>query len=204
MAKVAKASTQTTRQGRKKAVRGPQTQVADTQNAEVSKTVRRERSRAKASLPEQGTEDIQNVETAELVPYDETLLDRARTQWQFGDWESLIKLNADDIQHHPQRGKLALLASAGYFQAGNLNEAHRYIRLAQDWGINPKLIAQMLISGAHNTLGRLRALLDQSARAKEHYRYAVSLGGVPGDVELLSHARSAWQSKKCNENLNRK
>jgi hypothetical protein len=27
-----------------------------------------------------------------VVPYDENLLERARTQWQFGDWQSLASL----------------------------------------------------------------------------------------------------------------
>ena len=43
-------------------------------------------------------EDVQNV-----VPYDETLLERSRTQWQFGDWESLTLLARDTLQHHPDR-----------------------------------------------------------------------------------------------------
>lgn len=28
-----------------------------------------------------------------LVPYDENPLERASTQWQFGDWQSLTKMN---------------------------------------------------------------------------------------------------------------
>ena len=35
-------------------------------------------------------ENVQNV-----VPYDENLLERSRTQWQIGDWESLAKLERD-------------------------------------------------------------------------------------------------------------
>ncbi len=48
--------------------------------------------------------------TAHPVPYDENLLERARTQWQFGDWASLMKLERDTLQHHPDRAKLALLS----------------------------------------------------------------------------------------------
>ena len=51
-----------------------------------------------------------------LVPYDETLLERARVQWQFGDWDSLAALDRVTLQHHPERGRLALLAAAGYLQ----------------------------------------------------------------------------------------
>lgn len=57
-----------------------------------------------------------------LVPFDETLLERARIQWQFGDWENLAKIDRDPLQHHPDRAKLALLAAAGRLQTGNNNE----------------------------------------------------------------------------------
>jgi hypothetical protein len=56
------------------------------------------------------------------VPYDEALLDRARTQWQFGDWESLAAITQEHIQHHPDRAKLALLAAAGMQQMGPLSQ----------------------------------------------------------------------------------
>ena len=45
-----------------------------------------------------------------------TLLDRAREQWQHGDWESLVDIAEIDLGHHPDRAKLALLAAAGYQQ----------------------------------------------------------------------------------------
>lgn len=128
-----------------------------------------------------------------LAPYDENLLERARTQWQFGDWQSLTKLDSDAIQHHPQRAKLALLTAAGHFQRGDKNAAYRFVRLAQDWGCSRKLVAQMLISGAHNALACATACLDQPARAAAHLRSAVEIGGVPGDAELLTEARAARQ-----------
>jgi hypothetical protein len=59
---------------------------------------------------------IEHASDQSLVPYDENLLARSRTQWQFGDWESLAKLDRDALQHHPDRAKLALLAAAGHLQ----------------------------------------------------------------------------------------
>ena len=70
--------------------------------------------------------------TSNLVPFDENLLERARTQWQFGDWQSLAQLSRDTLQHHPDRAKLALLAAAGRLQTGQDAEARQHIRLAQD------------------------------------------------------------------------
>ena len=44
---------------------------------------------------------------AKNLPCDENLLERARTQWQFGDWNSFAQLDRDTLQHHPDRAKLA-------------------------------------------------------------------------------------------------
>lgn len=130
---------------------------------------------------------------SEIVAYDENLLESARTQWQFGDWEKLASLVVEIIQHHPERAKLALLGAAGHFQRGDKNEAYRLIRLAQDWGCSRKAIAQILISGVHNSLARVAAGMDQQLRASEHFQHAVKLGGVPGDSDLLAEVRIARQ-----------
>jgi hypothetical protein len=70
------------------------------------------------------------------VPYDENLLEKSRTQWQFGDWESLSGLGRETLQHHPDRAKLALLAATGHLQTDNPTQAKLFIRLAQDWGVS--------------------------------------------------------------------
>lgn len=64
------------------------------------------------ALPEQT--DSPDSGPAQLVPYDENLLERSRTQWQFGDWHSLAQLQRETLQHHPDRARLALLAAAGH------------------------------------------------------------------------------------------
>lgn len=131
---------------------------------------------------------------AEIVPYDDTLLEAARTQWQFGDWESLAALNIERIQHHPARARLALLAATGHFQRGDDNNAHRYLRLAMDWGASPRLVQQMLISGVHQCLGAAYDLLKNPDRARRHMQEALRTGGVPGDIQLLTRARMVWQT----------
>lgn len=129
------------------------------------------------------------------VPYDETLLERARTQWQFGDWESLAQLNRSTLQHHPDRAKLALLAAAGQLQTcNNTEEARQLIRLAQDWGIGKKLISQILTAGVHNSIGRAAAIGNQQHRALQHFASAIKIGNPKGDVKLLAEARSQFQS----------
>lgn len=167
----------------------------------TKRTTKSTRRRPRPPAAEQTQEVV-----AEYVPYDDTLLEYARTQWQFGDWENLASITLEKLQHHPQRAKLALLAATGHFQIGNQQEAHRLIRLAEDWGCSRRLIAQMLISGTHHSLGCSAELIGRQPRALEHFHQAVMFGGIPGDPELLAGVRSArWidkinGDKKCKRN----
>ena len=128
------------------------------------------------------------------VPYDENLLEKARTQWQFGDWESLAKLERDVLQHHPDRAKLALLAGAGRMQVGHNHAARHYLRLAEDWGCSRKLISRVVISGVHNSLGRAASLLGQTQRAQLHFENAIRAGMPQGEIRLVTLARIQHQS----------
>jgi tetratricopeptide (TPR) repeat protein len=128
-------------------------------------------------------------ELGEFVPYDENLLERAHIQWQFGDWESLAKLERNTLQHHPDRAKLALLAAAGNMQLGDTNAARQFTRLAQDWGCSKKLVSQVLIAGVHNTLGRAAAVSGQQPRALKHFESAIAIGTPGSDVRLITRAR---------------
>lgn len=130
------------------------------------------------------------------VPYDENLLERARTQWQFGDWESLAELDRNILQHHPDRAKLALLAAAGRLQTNRSNEARHYLRLAQDWGISKKLISQILIAGVHNSLARAASIGGQQQRAMEHFKKAILIGTPGSDRRLITQARINEQHKQ--------
>ena len=128
-----------------------------------------------------------------LVSYDETLLERARARWEFGDWDSLAELDRVTLQNHPQRDKLALLAAAGYLQKGNKDEACQLIRLAQDWGCGKRLIGQIMIAGVHNTLGRAAAIAGQQSRALKHFESAIATGTPGSEVRLIAQARASRQ-----------
>lgn len=130
---------------------------------------------------------------SEVVPYDENLLERSRTQWQFGDWESLAKLNRETLQHHPDRAKLVLLAAAGQLQQGDMSLGRAYVRLAQEWGCSKNLISQVVIASTHNTLGRAAALIGEETRALVHFTNAVALGSPGSDARLLTQARVTEQ-----------
>ena len=136
---------------------------------------------------------VESVDTYDdgttVVPNDETLLEKARTQWQFGDWQSLVAIERDTLQHHPERAKLALLVSAGHMQWGDASQAMQFIRLATDWGAEKKLLARILIAGTHNSLARAAAISGGQARAVKHFEAAISTGTPGADVRLLTQAR---------------
>jgi hypothetical protein len=127
--------------------------------------------------------------TRHPIPYDENLLERARTQWQFGDWHSLVKLERDTLQHHPDRAKLALFAAAGHLQTDNASVGRQYIRLAHEWGCCKKLIAQILAAGVHNSLGRAAAIAGDQPRALQHFQNAIATGTPSSEARLFIQAR---------------
>lgn len=132
---------------------------------------------------------IESKPRQSVVPYDENLLECARTQWQFGDWHSLAMLNRDSLQHHPDRAKLALLAAAGQFQVGNQDTAHQLVRLAMDWGCSSRLVMQLLAAGVHNSLGRALAQAGNREGAYAQFEKAVRLGAPTSDTRLIAQAR---------------
>lgn len=144
-------------------------------------------------VPVQPTVVASEEQQQMLVPYDENLLERARTQWQFGDWESLAKIERDTLQHHPDRAKLALLAAAGRLQLGEINEAKTFIRWAQGWGVGEKLLKRILIAGVYNSLGRAAAIGGQPQRALQHFENAIIIGTPGCDAKLLTQARAGEQ-----------
>ncbi len=80
------------------------------------------------------------------------LLDRTRMQWLMGDWESLSKLDLEQIKHHPDRAKLALLSSAGLMQGGQAECAKQHLAQAYRWGVPKKLVFSILYSGVRKSL----------------------------------------------------
>lgn len=143
--------------------------------------------------PKTGTSSIVAEASADLISCDDGLSDRARTQWQFGDWASLALLDRDTLQNHPGRAELALLAVAGRLQMQRADEAREYLQLAQEWGASKRRITQILVAGVHNSLGRAAALASRRTQAHQHFDSAMSIG-MPGcDTRLLAPARIGCQ-----------
>lgn len=146
-----------------------------------------------APVSSASSHDTPLVHKGELMPRDEQLLDRALTQWQFGDWSTLAKLDPNDFAQHPRRARLALLAAAGHQQLGHQEETRRLVRLAHEWGCDRTLIARVLISGVYNTLGCANALVGRSAQALGHFEAAMQVGLPGGETRLLGPVRIRQQ-----------
>lgn len=140
------------------------------------------------SVPEE-VEFTHEIDHLLPISYDDNLLEQARVQWQFGDWDSLTKLEGGILQHHPDRAKLALLAAAGHIQQGNTQAARQFTRLAQDWGCSKRLVSQILIAGVHNSLGRAAAINRDAQRALRHFEFAIDSGASANETHLLTQAR---------------
>ena len=154
-----------------------------------------EPSRDPGHLSDGGATDVDALtsEGTSWVSFDENLLERARTQWQFGDWASLATISRESLQHHPERARLAVLVAAGHGQCGNQEKLQQFIRLAQDWGCSRKLISQVLISGVQNSLGLASLAAGQTDRAQLFFEQSVQTGMPGADLKLLSGARVRQQ-----------
>lgn len=133
--------------------------------------------------------------------YDENLLDCCITQWKFGDWNSLIKITKEQLEHHPEREKLAILVAAGHFQIGALVVAKEFTQTAITWGCSERLVSQILIAGVHNSLGRASVLSQEPERALSHFKEAITIGAPKSEVTLFVQARAAEQTRQTTAQL---
>lgn len=115
-------------------------------------------------------------------------LDRARMQWQFGDWVTLAAIDWDQVESHPLRGQLALLVGSAHLQLGDQAQARRFLLASRNWGGDREQIARVMVAGVHNVLGRIASIRREESRALGHFAAAVE--GAGGDPRLATQARA--------------
>jgi len=120
---------------------------------------------------------------------DEATLARTKTHWFFGEWHQLVALDLDSLHTHPDRDRFALLIASAHQQLGAHEKARTYTRMSLNWGCPPRVVAQVLIAGVHNTLGRAAALKQDEPRITHHFEASVAAIGTK-DTALVSHARA--------------
>jgi FkbM family methyltransferase len=134
-----------------------------------------------------GPEDL-----PQLLDKEETAdraLARAKALWFFGDWQSLADISRDQIESHPERGRLALLVASANSQIGNDEKARALVRAALEWNCPPRLIAQVLAAGVHNSLGRAAVLKQDEKRINSHFQEALETVADSKQAQLVMQAR---------------
>ena len=169
------------------------TSIFQTFKAWRAKLLSAPRNTAASAYASGATRQNEYEDTQQAASHNQDLLERSRSQWQLGDWDSLVKLKHDTLQHHPDRAKLALLAAAAQLQTGNIDEARQCIRLAKAWGISKNLLTRILAAGVHNSLGRAAAIAGEHQRALQHFHNSVGTVTPASEAELLVQARMSGQ-----------
>jgi FkbM family methyltransferase len=141
---------------------------------------------------------LRESESAALESGTDIQIGRLRTAWCMGDWETLANVNIRGLTHHPERHRIALLVASAQHQLGQHEEARHHVRLAISWGCAPRFVAQILIAGVHNSLGRAAALTRDTERAQQHFHAAVLPSANESDVPLLSQVRSLREMSRLS------
>ncbi len=121
------------------------------------------------------------------------LLDRFRIQWLMGDWESLSKLDLEQISSHPDRAKLALFGSVGLIQTGRTFDALKYLEFAKSQGCSSKLIKTILLSGIHTSMYSANLLNGHENKAVRH-KSELDRFGLPNSMPKSLHLLNREQS----------
>lgn len=131
-----------------------------------------------------------------LLPDDGTLLEQSRLYWLVGEWDRLAQLAETDLDSHPDRAKLALLAAGALAQLGQSDAARRLAHQARDWGCDPALMARVLLGGAYNSLGRVAQLLGDASEAARFFETSEALITPQGDNPILAEARALREAAR--------
>ena len=138
--------------------------------------------------------DLKALPAPERI-HDPLLFETSRLHWQRGNWADLAAIEAETLTHHPERARLALIIAAAHAQLGETRKARAFAQAALDWGCSKAVVAQVLISTAHNGLARLASCLGDAA-ADTHFTAALRLVESHGDVGPLSRARQIAETTR--------
>ncbi len=121
--------------------------------------------------------------------------------WKVGDWDALSKIQLAELPAHPDRAQLALLIAVAHEQQGRADQARIFLQASSKWGASKRQMAQLLISGVHNTLGRARLASGNNGTATKHFTLALPIEGSGDQKQLSAEARMAYQRKLLVEKI---
>ncbi|MDO6691936.1 hypothetical protein Q4574_01510 [Aliiglaciecola sp. 3_MG-2023] len=112
-----------------------------------------------------------------------------KENWYFGEWDKLAAIDIEQLHSHPDIDKLAALKAAGFQQLGDIANCRKYMQIAQSLGCDNVFISRLLISGVHNSLGKIAALKNKKNMVVYHFSHAVNLGSFT-ENRLVKHSRT--------------
>jgi tetratricopeptide (TPR) repeat protein len=124
-----------------------------------------------------------------VMPFNARRLEEAQEQWAAADWTRLSAMTGPEIEAHPERACLGLVAAAAALQMGDRRSARESARLAAAWGCDRRLAAAVLLASARNVLGRASLAAGRAERANEHFKRSLL------EPRLVSHARRIAQRR---------
>jgi FkbM family methyltransferase len=116
-------------------------------------------------------------------------LETTRTQWQYAEWDRIAELTLTDLEGDQDRAKLAALVAAAHANLGDTKASRTFAGQALKWGCNRKVLARILVSAAHNSLGRAAIAIDDKSAVKPHFLSAIELVEPWSDARLLARTR---------------
>jgi hypothetical protein len=122
-------------------------------------------------------------------------LSTIKESWYFGEWDKLAAVDIEKLHSHPEVAKLAALKAAGFQQLGDMDNCRKYAQIAKRLGCDNILLARLLISGVHNSLGRIAALHNKKDKVAYHFGQAVNVGAFT-DNRLAKQSRTIRELAK--------
>lgn len=93
-----------------------------------------------------------------------------------------------------------MFKAAALFQQGAVDIASIWAKQAMGWGGDAKMLARIMLSGTHNSLGRCALLTGKAPQAQTHIKEAMRIGCMELDEVLLYPARLMQQKKQISAN----
>ena len=127
---------------------------------------------------------------------DSSVLSMAKTNWYFGEWEELAKIDIETQGDHPDVALLVALKASGYQQLGEIENCRKYVRAARQLGCNQEVLSRLLIAGIDNSLGKIAALQNNEEKSIQYFSSAVNLGSESQHTKLACYARSVKETAR--------
>ncbi len=109
----------------------------------------------------------------EPTPSNASRLTQAREDWAAANWKALSQIDQDVQQGHPERGRLAIIATAAVLQNGDRQAAREHSLRAVQCGCDRTFLAAVMLASARHTLGRASIAAGRNEQAAQHFQRSV-------------------------------